>query len=106
MQKNMVRIPSVLNVFCQPLAGACGKLFMGDDFRGNGGGRDFWKRFRIVPHTSRLHMAAAVVVCMHSFRGILVESTPQLAMGENSGDRICVEHATRGERYSGIRYIQ
>lgn len=51
-------------------------------------------------------MAAAVVVRMSSMSGLLVATTSQLAMSKNSGDGVCVEHASCGERYSGIGHIQ
>lgn len=93
-------------VFRQLLAGVCGTLFTGYEFQGSEGWSNSWKRFRIVPHTNRLHMAAAVVVRMKSRRTLPVATTPQLAMGENSGNRVCVEHASRAERHRGIGHIQ
>ena len=51
-------------------------------------------------------MAAAVVVRVYSLRCQLVATTSQLAMSKNSGDGVCVEHASCGERYCGIGHIQ
>ena len=57
-------------------------------------------------HTLRSHMAAAVVVRMHAMRREGVASSPQLAMSENCGDGVCIEHASRCEGHIGACHIQ
>jgi hypothetical protein len=43
---------------------------------------------------------------MYSLSSLFVATTPQLAMGQNSRDGVCVEHSSRGERHCGIGHIQ
>ena len=51
-------------------------------------------------------MATAVVICMKSLQRLFVATASQLAMGENGGNGVCVEHTSGAEGYRGICHSQ